>query len=364
MRYTVKAKLSTAFGVVIVLSAAAGAVSYTKLAALNENVDMIVEGRVKRLVWAEEMKVHVLDSIRSEKNAIIATSDAERERDAANALKARDEARKLRETIYEVASAKGKEYIVKVAQAVESANPVQDKILKYAQMNSANKALTITATEGAEAAKELRAALNAFSDAGARNGATLLVADLERIHTSIEKLRADLYSFIASQTVVDRETRVKPLQADAAAITASADGVKGAPSGPEWRSPRSNSRPLDRWLKIEARAVEIAREGGAILAADLSSGEGRAHTLEVLKAIDEFIGFQRKMVEEAKAQAAADYEQARILADRYAVRFGGRRDRRGLVDRAQYKPGTRPRCRSRQCGRHRRSEPARLGRQR
>ncbi|MBU3888702.1 methyl-accepting chemotaxis protein [Methylosinus sp. KRF6] len=314
MRYTVKAKLATAFGVVIVLSAAAGAVSYTKLAALNENLEAIVEGRVKRLVWAEDMKMLTLDSVRSEKNAIIASSDAESEKHVANALKTREDARRLRESIYEVASAKGKEYIVKVAAAVEALNPVQDKVLRSAKLNSANKAFAIAATEGAETAKELRAAFNAFSETAARNNAPLLVGDLERIHSAMEKLRGDMYAYIASQTTADLESRLKPIQADAAALAASAEGVKGRAIRAGMVQPAELfSTALERWLKMEARAVDTAREGGSLIAAELSGGEGRTRVLEVLKTIDEFIAFQRKIVDEAKAQAVSDFEQARLL---------------------------------------------------
>ncbi|ATQ68136.1 MULTISPECIES: HAMP domain-containing methyl-accepting chemotaxis protein [Methylosinus] len=314
MRYTVKAKLATAFGVVIVLSAAAGAVSYTKLAALNENIEMIVEGRVKRLVGAEDLKVLMLDGVRSEKNAIIASTDEESERHVANALKVRDDARKLRETIYEAATPKGREFLGKIAMATDALNPVQDKVLKAAKLNSANKAFALAATEGAESGKEFRAALAAFSETAARNNAPLLVADLERIHSAMEKLRGDMYAYIASTTMGDLESRYKPLQADSTALAAAAEGVKGRAMRAGMTQPAEQfSATLDRWLKMEARAVDLAREGGSLVASGLSSGEGRTRVIDVIKAIDEFIAFQRKMVDEAKASAVADYEQARFL---------------------------------------------------
>ncbi len=314
MRYTVKAKLTTAFAVVIILSAASGAVSYTKLAALNENVDMIVEGRVKRLMWAEEMKVHILDSVRSEKNAIIESNDEESERHVGNALKSREEARKLREMIYDVASAKGKELISKTAAAVESMNPVQDKVLSAAKKNSATKAFALASNEGAEAAKELRSALDTFADTASKNSFTALAFDLERIHTAMEKLRSDTYAYISLPSTAELEARQKPLLAEAAALTTSAEGVKVRAMKAGMAQPAEQfSIALDRWLKLQARAVEIAREGGSVIAAAISSGENRVRVLDVLKTLDDFVAYQRKMVEEAKAQAASDYEQARFV---------------------------------------------------
>ncbi|ATQ68137.1 MULTISPECIES: HAMP domain-containing methyl-accepting chemotaxis protein [Methylosinus] len=314
MRYTVKAKLTSAFSVVIILSAAAGAVAYTKLAALNENIETIVEARVKRLVWAEDLKVISSEAVRSEKNAIIATTDEESAKHVGRALKLREEFRKLRETIYEVASPKGKELIAKVGTAADAVDPLLDKVLNAAKLNSASKARSLATTEGAAKAKELRTAFNAFSEVAAKNGASLLVTDLERLHSAIETLGGDTHLYISAPTMAELESGAKALQAEATTIEASAEAIKSrAVKAGMVQAAEHFGAAFDQWLKTQARVIAIAREGGSVYAADLSSNQKRILAAEVTKSLDDFIAFQRNMVDEARAKAASDYDQARTL---------------------------------------------------
>src|SRR5919201_1473120 len=79
MRFTVKAKLASAFGVVIVLSMIAGGVAYVKLSDLIGATDALVSaaGRIQK---AADLQKEILMQIRAEKNAILAPSDAETDR--------------------------------------------------------------------------------------------------------------------------------------------------------------------------------------------------------------------------------------------------------------------------------------------
>jgi methyl-accepting chemotaxis protein len=288
-------------------------VSYTKLAALNENVDMIVDGRAKRLAMAEETKVHMLQSVRAEKNAILAATDAEIERWVADALKERNEAYALRDAVYAVASPRGKEIIDKVKAASESRNAAQDQTLSAAKQNSGGRATTLAATEGAAAAKEARAALEKLSEQLIKSYPVLTV-ELERLNADMEKLRGETTAYVASSEMTDLESRLRPLQGQSTALSMAAELFRAKASragfGPQFDQFAAS---LDRWLKIDNRVIEIAHEGGKIQAADLSRNEGRKRAAEQLKAVDEFVAFQRERLDEAKAQAVSDYEQARLL---------------------------------------------------
>ena len=70
MRFTVKAKLASAFGLVIVLSMVAGGVAYMKLGDMMATADSMVL-RAKRMEKAMEIEKDVLIQLRAEKNAII-----------------------------------------------------------------------------------------------------------------------------------------------------------------------------------------------------------------------------------------------------------------------------------------------------
>ena len=72
MRFTVKAKLASAFGLVIVLSMVAGGVAYVKLGDMMATADSMVL-RAKRMEKAMEVEKDILVQLRAEKNAILAT---------------------------------------------------------------------------------------------------------------------------------------------------------------------------------------------------------------------------------------------------------------------------------------------------
>src|SRR4051794_36197268 len=70
MRFTVKAKLASAFGVVILLSMIAGGVAYLKL---NDTVSTAehLSARAGRLAKVGELQEAVLLQVRAEKNTIL-----------------------------------------------------------------------------------------------------------------------------------------------------------------------------------------------------------------------------------------------------------------------------------------------------
>ena len=90
MRFTVKAKLASAFGIIIALSMVAGGVAYVKLGDMMATADSMVL-RAKRMEKAMEVEKDILLQLRAEKNAILGT-DAEAEQFAADAAKRRDDA--------------------------------------------------------------------------------------------------------------------------------------------------------------------------------------------------------------------------------------------------------------------------------
>ena len=65
MRFTVKAKLASAFGVVILLSMIAGAVGYMKLADMVSTTELLVS-RAGRMEKAAELKEGILFLVRAE----------------------------------------------------------------------------------------------------------------------------------------------------------------------------------------------------------------------------------------------------------------------------------------------------------
>jgi methyl-accepting chemotaxis protein len=132
MRFTVKAKLASAFGVVILLSMIAGAVGYMKLADMVSTTELLVS-RAGRMEKAAELKEGILFLVRSEKNSILAVSDAEYDQFVVDLIKNREAIAKSKDEIYAAASEGGKKLMEGFNVAFAKLNAYQDETVRLAK---------------------------------------------------------------------------------------------------------------------------------------------------------------------------------------------------------------------------------------
>jgi methyl-accepting chemotaxis protein len=132
MRFTVKAKLASAFGVVILLSMIAGAVGYLKLSDMVGTTEQLV-GRAGRMEKAAELKEGVLFLVRAEKNSILAANDAEYDQFVADLAKNREALTKSKDEIAAAASESGKKLMENFSVAFAKLNAYQDETVRLAK---------------------------------------------------------------------------------------------------------------------------------------------------------------------------------------------------------------------------------------
>ncbi|MCG2643753.1 chemotaxis protein [Bradyrhizobium sp. CCBAU 11434] len=159
MRFTVKAKLASAFGVVILLSMIAGGVAYLKL---NDTVGTTehLSARAARLAKVAELQENALLQVRAEKNAILAPTEADQDKFVSLIAEARERVAAIKNEAYVGASEEGKKLLDKFGAAYVSANAVQDQTLKLAKQDKV-KAAENSMTEGLKA---MTPALNAAKE--------------------------------------------------------------------------------------------------------------------------------------------------------------------------------------------------------
>ncbi|QOZ75314.1 methyl-accepting chemotaxis protein [Bradyrhizobium sp. CCBAU 53351] len=145
MRFTVKAKLASAFGLVIVLSMIAGGVAYMKLGDMMATADSMVL-RAKRMEKATQIEKDILLQLRAEKNAILGT-EAEAEQFAADAAKRREHATKTRDEVHALASEAGRKLLDSFAGVYAKMNAYQEETIRLAKTDKA-KATERSMNEG------------------------------------------------------------------------------------------------------------------------------------------------------------------------------------------------------------------------
>jgi methyl-accepting chemotaxis protein len=145
MRFTVKAKLASAFGLIIILSMVAGGVAYMKLGDMMATADSMVL-RATRMEKATQIEKEILLQLRAEKNAILGT-EADAERFAADAAKSRESMLKTRDEVYALASETGRKLLDNFAAAFSGMTAFQDETFRLAKTDKA-KATERSMNEG------------------------------------------------------------------------------------------------------------------------------------------------------------------------------------------------------------------------
>ncbi|MFZ5737339.1 MAG: methyl-accepting chemotaxis protein [Pseudomonadota bacterium] len=145
MRLTVKAKLAGAFGVVILLSAIAGAVGYLKLSEMAATTTALTAA-ADRADKANHLKEMLLLQVRAEKNAILASSESEVDRYAAEIGSIRTKLVKARDEIHSAATENGKRILDKFSAVYLRVSASEDQALRLAKSDKA-KAAELSSTE-------------------------------------------------------------------------------------------------------------------------------------------------------------------------------------------------------------------------
>ncbi|QOZ66901.1 methyl-accepting chemotaxis protein [Bradyrhizobium arachidis] len=159
MRFTVKAKLASAFGLVIVLSMVAGGVAYMKLGDMMATADSMVL-RAKRMEKATQIEKDVLLQLRAEKNAIIG-NESEVEQAAADAAKRREAAFKTKDEVYALASEAGRKLLDGFAVSYAKMNAYQEETIRIAKTDKA-KATDRSTNEGRKLVNEALESMGAY----------------------------------------------------------------------------------------------------------------------------------------------------------------------------------------------------------
>jgi methyl-accepting chemotaxis protein len=315
MRFSVKAKLGTAFGLVLVLSAGVGAAAYTGLTSLHVVIEN--DGTVlKKLEFGEEMKIHIFDGIRAEKNINLAITKEGMESASAQIDAARenfrhvaDEAGKL------VTTEQGKVLLAKITEAAHHYFTFQDEIRKFAELNSNARALALLNGEGqaafddsVNAAIRLQTTVEGLGSKGSQSKAAAV--DLLR---SMRTVWDSATRFLAVKTMKDLTAQHEALIAAVKQLQHQKDDFSHQISGTGTAAAFEKfGTAFDHWLKSLDEIIVLNAEAGKIRAQDLSVGEGRTAYKAALAAADQLIGQEKQFASDEAVTASAEFERTKL----------------------------------------------------
>jgi methyl-accepting chemotaxis protein len=316
MRFSVKAKLASAFGVVIILSIFTGGLAYVKLNQLAAtSADLVA--RSGRGAKAAEIQAAVLNEVRAQKNLILAPSDADIAEYAAEIKKQRANALRLRDEVVSAAKTEaGKKLLEKFTATYEKMTAIEDATVKYGALNSSNHAAVFWSGEGVAATKgfndALDAAIASVNRAPAPAGGGQALFALQTIRVEGARALRMLYEAISASSEDELAGFIKDLSEKNDVLAKTTQ--QAAPQASAVGVPIDDVvAKTDRFIKALEHASEIAREGGHIKAATLSWTEGRAAVNETTAALSGYIDHVNKEMADSTAQAAQDANEADLL---------------------------------------------------
>jgi methyl-accepting chemotaxis protein len=306
MRLTIKAKLAATFGVVIALSMAAGGLAYVKLSNMTETQQELVTW-TQRLNALGDIAEHVSNSVRAEKNAVMASDDKDIAGFIATAGELRQAAMKRKDELAQIADEEGKRRIAEIVAKANRFASAQDETLAFAKLNSNNRATqawlseTIPLIQGVTATTNPVIAQVTRPDASAellRAGLGFQEARLEWIRMTrtaalsfnmasvaeIEKLNVDI-----QQQAAQVRARLAKSAADLAAFDIPTTAMVAA---------------FDKGIVSVLKTVAIAAEAGTIKATTASLTTGRDAAAALTKTLEEYAHHVEKAAGEAAATAA------------------------------------------------------------
>ncbi|WP_342151986.1 methyl-accepting chemotaxis protein [Methylorubrum sp. SB2] len=315
MRVTVKAKLAGAFGVVLLLSAAAGGLSYVKLSDLAASqADLARQG--ERVTKVSDLQNFLNTTARIEKNIILESDPAKLDLLNADLGTTRRDLFKGKDELERSAAADERRVLDGVSERITALFKVQDEVVRNGRLNSNFRAFQTWQSETAAIIKGLNEASDALAATLTKPGASeeqLRAAfAFERARESWLRYTRQIMMVLSAGSLPELEesTRIaqqagKEVAADIARTVAAIDagGVSAAAVTSQY----------EKAFASAARVVTIAAEGGNLRAQSLTMGEGRAQLLASIKALDDYSGQIRHRMEVAAATGAADAANARML---------------------------------------------------
>ncbi len=308
MRFTVKAKLASAFGAVIVLSMITGGVAYNSLSTLAEQQERIV-GQAYRTKLAADVMSAIQAQQRAESRMIQSVTDKDTQ-DSYNAmLTRREKMLKLNSELYGKASENGRRMLDQAAAPIERMNELEDQAGKFALLNSNNRAAQLWKSEGQAAVKDIDMMLDAALAESGGNG-----SESQRTAPALLTARNEVARLARSIVLTYSATTTQEADAEVKETAQRLAGLKAAVAQANLPSIASAiNAQLDRLAKVVDSVTRLALEAGNMKAAAVAGGEGRKVFNEALDAIEQYVQRNEKQMAEVAEEGAKNAAFAKML---------------------------------------------------
>jgi methyl-accepting chemotaxis protein len=315
MRFTVKAKLASAFGAVTILSMITGGVAYTKLTALDQSEQSLV-AQADRMKRSSDMMNEVQSQLRSELRMILASSDKETADEYRSMTERQEKSLKQKDELYGIATENGKRLIEQIAIKLKHLNELQQQSGKLALLNSNNHAAEMWAKEGLPVLQDLNSAIDAAS---VEANKTPAAAENLRALLALQTAKYEAARLSRSITSTFSASSPEELGADYKAAIAQIGDLKSSlaqasiPLTAIGLPITAINMQYGRLSSASDKILAIVLEGGNMKAALITGGEGRKAFNESLDSIEEYVKYVKQRMNELAAAGSEEASSAKVM---------------------------------------------------
>ena len=315
MRFTIKAKLASAFGAIIVLSGVTGGLAYMKLTQFAETTSSLVH-RAERIDKIGQLQNYVLDQTRQERDVVAAVTEAEVTKITEEIKRNRAEVKRLRDEVHATATETGRKLLDKFSAAYDKMDATEDEVIKFSIMNSNNRGFQLWTAEGVPILKEFTAVLDGLAAEAGRAAPSIersnALLALETIRTQSEAAQKHLSLSYYVTSLDDLNATIKALLIDIDELRAATQRGSAALSA-AGLSPSALTAQTDRLAKMLTQVGNIVKEGGNIRGGMLASTDGKANADAAIATSGDYITYLRKSMSEQAAEADQEASRAKML---------------------------------------------------
>src|SRR3989344_4311070 len=174
MRFTIKAKLATGFGMMIILLVGIAGLGISSLGNLNQAITDVIAGPAQRLENSQTANIRLLESIRAEKNLVLSSTPEEMSRHVATGEQAREAMAELLAVGVDKAAASGKPDWERLEALLGRMTTLESRMAELVRAGQNAEAVALSNGQGREIATEMT---EIFDKIVARNQAAMVKAD-------------------------------------------------------------------------------------------------------------------------------------------------------------------------------------------
>jgi len=313
VRISVKVKLASAFGLVILVSGIAGALAIDGLAEMNATIGKMTSTSVVGLTSALRASIAVGEVVRQEKDMLLSDSLTGHSEFHKSMVAARDNVRGHIAELRTVVDIDGKAKADAALAAFERLAAVHDKEWDLAKLMSNSAAFELSKAEGVPAAKAIVAEIEPLiARAANATGTPEQMRVAIQAQQALNQLRSAQVairdSFLTSD---DDETKlfVDQTREHAAASKHILDTLRA--SGADAPALDAAINRFTVWEGVAERMIALSLINGDGKAVALSNGEGRAAAVQTRALMDEVVAAKQHDMDAAQAAAAQEYDRLR-----------------------------------------------------